>query len=112
LRSKQHYVPPCAAAELHQSLTWAWWLLEWIPKRTKYEDWPDRTKLDGFYIPCGEPRMIENVTVRQLIHQSVLDRMRLVPDYKPVNFPKDYDVEPWPCPPGADPAAAAQQPTV
>jgi hypothetical protein len=55
--------------------------------------------------------MIENATVRQLIHQSVLDRMRLVPDYKPVNFPKDYDVEPWPYPLGADPAAAAQ-PTV
>ena len=111
LRSKQHYVPPDATAPLHQSLTWAWWLIEWFPKRTKYEEWPDRTKFDGLYIPCGEPRMIENVTVRQLIHQSVLDRMRLVPDYKPVNFPKDYDVEPWPYPPGTDSAAAAQQPT-
>jgi uncharacterized protein (DUF2235 family) len=111
LRSKQHYVPPDPAGQLHQSLTWAWWLLEWIPKRTKYEEWPDRTRLDGFYIPCGEPRMIENVTVRQLIHQSVLDRMRLVPDYKPVNFPKDYDVEPWPYSSDADPAVAAQ-PTV
>jgi uncharacterized protein (DUF2235 family) len=94
-QSKHQYVPPNATAELHQSLTWAWKLLEWIPKRTKYEEWPDRTKLDGFYIPCGEPRLIENPVLPRL-HQSVLDRKRLVPDYQPVNFPAQYDVEPWP----------------
>jgi uncharacterized protein (DUF2235 family) len=109
-KSKHHYVPPNAAAELHQSLTWAWKLLEWIPKRTKYEEWPNRTKVDGFYIPCGEPRMIENATVRPLIHQSVLVRRNLVPDYKPVNFPAQYDVEPWPYAPGSGAPAPVQPP--
>ena len=70
----------------------------------------DRTKFDGLYIPCGEPRMIENATVRQLVHESVIDRMRRMPDYKPVNFPKDFDVEPWPYPPAASIAAPVQQP--
>jgi uncharacterized protein (DUF2235 family) len=110
LQSKRQYVPPNAAAELHDSLTWGWKLIEWVPKRTKYEDWPDRTKFDGFYIPCGEPRMIENATVRPLIHQSVIDRRQLVTDYRPVNFPTTYDIEPWPYQPGAVAAAPAQQP--
>ena len=104
-KSKHQYVAPNAEAELHRSLTRAWQLIEWIPKSVKYQEWPDRTKIDGFYVPSGEPRMIENETVRQRIHQSVLDRMRLKTDYKPVNFPKDYDVEPWPYAPGAGAAA-------
>jgi hypothetical protein len=54
--------------------------------------------------------MIENATVRQLVHESVIDRMRRMPDYKPVNFPKDFDVEPWPYPPAASIAAPVQQP--
>jgi uncharacterized protein (DUF2235 family) len=107
--SRHQYVPPNAAAKLHESLTWAWKLIEWVPKRTKYEEWPDRTKFDGFYIPCGEPRPIEN-PVKPRIHQSVIDRKTLVPDYKPVNFPAQYDVEPWPYAPGSGAAAAVQPP--
>jgi uncharacterized protein (DUF2235 family) len=108
--SRHQYVRPNAAAEPHQSLTWAWKLIEWIPKRSKYEEWPDRTKFDGYYIPCGEPRMVENATLRQLIHQSVIWRMQLMPEYRPINFPKDHDVEPWPYPPDAGAAAPVQQP--
>ncbi len=104
------YVAPNATAELHRSLTWAWRLIEWIPKRARYEEWPQRLKFAGWYIPCGEPRLIEHpptspatpspVTPR--IHQSVLERMKLVPDYKPVNFPRHYDLEAWPYGEGPD----------
>ena len=66
-------------------------------------------QVDGFYIPCGEPRMIEN-PVKPRIHQSVLDRKTLVPDYKPVNFPAQYDVEPWPYAPGSGAPAPVQPP--
>jgi uncharacterized protein (DUF2235 family) len=105
--SKEVYVAPDAAAQLHQSLTWAWWLIEWVPKPVKYEDWP-RPHFLGCYIPWGEPRMIQQ-PFRPRIHQSVLDRMKRVPDYKPVNFPRDYDVEPWPY--DAAPAAPAEPTT-
>lgn len=104
------YVAPNAAAELHQSLTWAWRLIEWIPKRARYEEWPQRLKFAGWYIPCGEPRLIDDPPkppatpspVAPRIHQSVLERMKLVPDYKPVNFPRHYDLEAWPYGEGPD----------
>lgn len=91
------YVAPDTTAQLHQSLTPAWWTIEWWPKRVKYEEWP-RPHLLGWYIPWGELRRIDSTAkypARPRIHQSVLDRMKLVPTYKPVNFPHDYDVEPW-----------------
>jgi len=89
------YVLPNAAATLHESLTPAWWMIEWWPKRVKYEDWP-RPHVLGWYCPLGEPRLIQNPfdSVKPRIHQSVLDRMQLVSDYKPINFPEYYDVEP------------------
>jgi hypothetical protein len=33
-----------------------------------------------------------------------------MPDYKPVNFPAQYDVEPWPYPPAADAPAPVPPP--
>jgi len=100
--SKDVYVAPNAAATLHQSMTPAWKALEWIPKRAMWEEWTPRLKFDGFYIPDAEPRMIDNsvapgtanTPVKPRVHQSVLDRMKLVPDYQPINFPRDYNVEP------------------
>jgi uncharacterized protein (DUF2235 family) len=98
--SKEVYIAPNAAAQLHQSLTWAWWSIEWIPKSVKYEEWP-RVHFLKHYIPCGEPRRIESTPeypARPRIHQSVLDRQTFVPTYKPINLPddpNDYDVEPW-----------------
>ncbi len=76
-------------------MTWAWKSLEWIPKRTKYEDWKWRLKLDGFYIPDAEPRTIAvDGAPKPRIHQSVVDRIGLRPDYRPVNLPPDYNIEP------------------
>jgi len=90
--SKYVYVAPDPTAELHNSLTWAWKLIEWIPKSMKYNEWP-RPHLLGYYIPCGEPRMIAG-TPTPRIHQSVLTRKERVPEYKPINLPQQYEVEP------------------
>jgi uncharacterized protein (DUF2235 family) len=99
------FVAPTSNAKLHDSMTTAWRSIEWIPKRVKYEEWPWRPKLDGFYVPCAEPRpfmlvdpfldgLIEQPTPR--IHQSVVDRIDSVPTYRPINLPPEHDVELWP----------------
>lgn len=99
------FVAPDSTAKLHDSMTTAWKSIEWIPKRVKYEEWKSRPKLDGFYVPCAEPRPfklvdpfsdgeIEKPTPR--IHQSVVDRIDLVPTYRPINLPPEHDIEPWP----------------
>lgn len=97
------YVPPSATDPLHNSLTAAWEILEWIPKRDKWKEWPERKSFLGFYLPRGEPRPIpEGAT----IHASVLERMEKDPAYKPINLPKTYKVEPM-TPPPAPPAPTA-----
>ncbi|MBR0757223.1 DUF2235 domain-containing protein [Bradyrhizobium jicamae] len=98
---RHDYVPPNAAAELHDSLTGAWWILEWLPKSDKWKEWPARKSFLGYYLPLGEPRFIKDGV---LIHRSVLDRQAQVPDYRPINLPQSYQIEemsPAPLAPGA-----------
>jgi hypothetical protein len=92
------YVAPDVAGDLHTSLSGAWWILEYIPKKDKYKEWPARRVHLGFYIPDGEPRFIPDGA---LIHDSVLKRMAAVPEYKPVNLPSRYDTVPMPVGPQA-----------
>jgi uncharacterized protein (DUF2235 family) len=89
------YVPPGFAGkdDLHNSMTGAWWMLEYIPKMDKYKEWPERKSRSGFYIPNAEPRPVpENA----FIHESVLKRMEALPDYRPVNLPLRYQTVPLP----------------
>jgi hypothetical protein len=62
-------------ADAHDSLTWGWRPLEWIPKPVKWREWP-RRKVAGFYMPRAEPRLIENELQTPIIHRSVVDRMQ------------------------------------
>lgn len=78
------YSGPDAAADIHDSMTWAWRLLEFLPKRTKWKEWPGRMSLLGFFIPRSEPRPINPSA---MIHPSVSDRLRLRDDYDPENLP-------------------------
>jgi hypothetical protein len=87
------YVEPCVKGQLHDSLTEAWWLLEFIPKAAKYREWPRRQVYFGFYIPDGEPRPIPEGAV---IHESVVQRMEKIPEYRPVNFPLKFETFPMP----------------
>lgn len=81
--SPRVYAAPDAAAKLHKSLTGFWWILEFLPKLTKWREWPRRLSILGLYIPRAEPRPIPEGS---MIHASVLERMAAVDTYRPVNL--------------------------
>ena len=81
------YVAPNPAGLLHRSLKGLWWILEVLPKQTKWREWSRRWSLLGLYLPLGEPRLILEGA---RIHDSVFERMAQVPDYRPVNLPKRW----------------------
>jgi uncharacterized protein (DUF2235 family) len=90
--SQYTYVEPDFKAQLHNSCTKAWPLLEPIPKSDKYKEWLKRESWMGYYIPNKEPRAIpENAA----IHESVIKRMGAGMGYEPINMPEKYMVEPW-----------------
>lgn len=82
--STRNYVPPDFKAKLHNSMNVGWFLLELIPKRTKWRDWPWRWSLFGFYLPFCEPRLIG---AGARIHYSVFERANADKKYSPVNLP-------------------------
>ncbi len=76
---RHFYEAPQADADAHQSLRGAWHVLEWLPKRSRWQE----TRLGSFlglYLPRGEHRKI---MPSDAIHPSVRDRQRLRPDYAP-----------------------------
>jgi uncharacterized protein (DUF2235 family) len=83
------YTPPSVRSKLHNSMNWAWLLLEGIPKRVKWRDWPGRKSLFGWYLPLCEPRRIYNDA---RIHYSVFERMEADANYRPVNLPSREEV--------------------
>ena len=85
--STRNYVAPDPNALLHDSMNFAWRILEWIPKHVKWRDWPKRRSFLGYYLPRSEPRFI---AADADIHPTV--RMRKVSTrkdrpYRPVNLP-------------------------
>jgi uncharacterized protein (DUF2235 family) len=82
--SSVDYVKPDPAGKIHTSLNAAWWPLEWLPKRTKFREDPDRRSLAGFYLPGAERRQIP---AGAIVHKSVLERMEKVTTYRPDNLP-------------------------
>ena len=85
------YVAPDILRSPHQSMTKTWRGLEWMPKSDKYKEWSARRSWLGYYIPDAEPRPIP---ANAYVHESVIDRMRVVPAYKPFNLPSSYQVIP------------------
>jgi uncharacterized protein (DUF2235 family) len=81
---RRAYTAPDFTAKLHNSMNWAWSLLEGIPKRTTRRDWPQRQSVLGWYLPLCEPRRIDDGA---LVHHSVFDRVNADPNYRPVNLP-------------------------
>ena len=84
------YVPPDAAGMLHRSLAGLWRILEWLPKRTKWREWPKGRSLLGLYLPRGEPRLVPEGA---RIHHSVVRRRDLIVAYDPLNLPAHFVVE-------------------
>ena len=81
-REMVHYVKPDAAAQIHESLTGAWWILEFFPH--KY--WDKATRTIKWTIPMGSRRDIP-VSKSIVMHQSVQQRLHEVPAYRPKNLP-------------------------
>lgn len=102
------YVAPAVtgkAGQLHNSMSAAWRVLEFLPKRATYKEWPERKVFLGFYVPDCEPRLIPEGAH---VHESVLKRMAIEPEYRPVNMPKDYVTVPMPVEPGSGVEAEAE----
>jgi hypothetical protein len=75
---------------LHDSMTWGWRPLEWLPKIRLTAGLNRR--FAGLYLPRAERRLIADPTRKPVIHESVIDRMNQT-DYRPSNFPQEYDIE-------------------
>lgn len=87
-RYPDRYSAPDPNADLHDSMNFAWRLLEIIPKWSGLKDWPKRISILGLYIPWSEPRFIEPGAT---IDPSVRERKKYTKDgadYDPVNVPK------------------------
>ncbi len=85
--SSREYVEADHLGKIHDSMTWEWKILEYLPKRKKWLRWPDRKTFLGFYFPCKEPRFIPE---GQDFHESVRQRMNDDEKYKPNNLPDDF----------------------
>lgn len=88
--SEHEYAVPSVSAKLHVSATGAWRILEWVPKKMKWREWPKRKGLLGYYLPHCEPRVIPEGAK---IHESALHRKEAVSSYCPQNLPAAYDLE-------------------
>jgi len=88
------FARPLANAMLHNSLTPAWWLGEFWPKWTKKRISPPGAEPEKF---TGAPRL--NLFRRRFmaagscIHESVVQRKELLPQYAPSNLPQAYIIE-------------------
>jgi len=80
-------VPPDPTAQIHDSLTFSWWLLEFLPHR--YYD--AVLKKIRWRIPLGARRRIPNGAV---LHATVREKLRADPNYRPKNLPTSPDEEP------------------
>jgi len=71
------YVPPAPDGTLHDSLSGAWWLLEYFPR-----------KKDGRWsLPRG--KWVRKIPENSLIHETVAIANQ------PVTLPQAYEIEPW-----------------
>jgi uncharacterized protein (DUF2235 family) len=71
------YVPPDPHGKLHASLTGAWWLLEYFPRKRN----------GGWCLPRG--KWLREIPENSLIHETV------ALSGQPVKLPQTYGVEPW-----------------
>ena len=80
-------VTPDARAQLHDSLTRAWWILEFLPHR--YFD--SASKTVKWRIPFGARRLIPEDSV---LHATVDEKRHVDLSYAPPNLPAKFTLEP------------------
>ncbi len=76
------YVPPSAAARIHESLHGLWWIAEVLPRR--FKTWQDGQWTEKWRIPLGAHRRLPKSA---RLDGSVKERMHAVADYRPTNLP-------------------------
>ncbi len=88
------YVRPAPTAPLHDSMNWAWRLLEYVPRRVPITSWRKRGDTTRIYLPLADRRFIPDSAS---LHQSVIDRLSstTAPPYTPPNLPLRFETEPW-----------------
>jgi Uncharacterized alpha/beta hydrolase domain (DUF2235) len=80
-------IPPDPKASIHNSLTWSWWILEFLP-HSYYDPALKKTR---WRIPLGAKRFIPDGSV---LHATVDEKRRLDPSYRPSNLPASSVTEP------------------
>lgn len=88
--SRNQYVAPSAIGPIHNSMTAAWQVLEWLPKPVKWRERPDGPSFLGFYQPLGEPRLIPEGA---RIYYSAVARKKADQNYNPPNWPQTFETE-------------------
>ncbi|WP_319531071.1 DUF2235 domain-containing protein [uncultured Cohaesibacter sp.] len=82
------YCPPQPLALPYNSMTRAWSLVEWIPRRVRWYD-DDGEEQSKWILPRGRRREIPDGA---FIHPSVLERRGTDHDYDQPNLPQSYSV--------------------
>lgn len=86
---------PDPLGEMHNSLNWAWWIIEFFPKWRNF-DLSNLASWFDFYIPLGERRTIPNKDAKPgdkiLVHDSVKLRLEKT-DYAAPNLPDTSKVK-------------------
>ncbi len=80
----KHYVKPDPLAEPNVSMTWAWKIVEFIPRRVSRFQRTEKKTVLGWYIPLFERRKIPSGAA---IHPSVFERRGTASDYDQPNIP-------------------------
>lgn len=80
-------VAPDPLGQTHNSLTFRWWLLEFLP-HSYYDPTSKKAK---WRIPLGARRYIPDGSV---LHATVKEKVRVDPNYKPLNLPAHPGEEP------------------
>lgn len=80
-------VPPDSSARTHNSLTWKWWMLEFLP-HSYYDTVLARVR---WRIPLGARRFIPEGSI---LHETVSEKLHHDPSYRPPNLPTHPATEP------------------
>jgi uncharacterized protein (DUF2235 family) len=80
--------PPDPKSPINNSLTWAWWILEFLP-HSYYDPVAKKAK---WRIPLGQRRIIPEGSV---VHETVIKKLDEDSSYKPSNLLREDCVEPW-----------------
>lgn len=80
---RETHASPDVLGPAHDSMNTAWRILELLPKKVLWSEWPERPRLAGWNLPLAEPRV---VPAGSLVHWSALMRIATMPSYRPENL--------------------------